>query len=85
MINKRYESIYEEFNNLSEKEKAALCFLIDNIDFAEQLTEGEKLTDDKYKNLMEKVEENDDAFMKIFILYKYCKDHGFIFPHKHSI
>lgn len=78
MTDKQYEAISEKFSDLSEKELAALYFLTDNIDFVEQLSQGEKWTEAAYKNLMAKAEERDDALMKIFIIYKYNKDHGVV-------
>lgn len=71
-----FNSITEQLKDLPEKALDAVHFLIENIDFVEKLSQGEKITKDEYKKIMEKANKNEDYILKILIIYKYMKDYG---------
>ena len=64
------KNLEKQIRSLPEIEQKAICWLINNIEIAEQLAEGEKMTEGEIKRLTQTAIEKDDYVMLALVLYK---------------
>jgi len=68
------EYIMKQIRSLSEMEQKAICWLIRNIEIADHLTKGEKISEMEIRRLMQAAIEKDDYTLLALVLYKKNKD-----------
>ena len=64
----------EALNALPEEKRRAIYWIIDHIDFAEQITEREKLSEAETEALIASAKEKNDNLMWALLIYKQQKD-----------
>ena len=68
------QDLEKKIRSLPEMEQKAMCWLISNIEIAEQLAAGEKMTEGEVKRLTQTAIEKKDYVLLALVLYKENKD-----------
>ena len=64
----------KKIKSLPETWQKAICWLISNLEVAEQLAAGEKMDEKEIKRLIQTATKNDDYILLALVLYKANKD-----------
>ena len=68
------QDLEKKIKSLPEIGQKAICWLISNMEIAEQLSAGGKMAEKEIKRLIKTATENDDYILLALTLYKENKD-----------
>lgn len=68
------KNIEELIQALPDEMQSAICWLIHNIEIADQLSEGERMTDEEIERLTQRALDRKDYVMLALVKYKQTKD-----------
>ena len=63
------EKFIKEYEALTDEKKRAVCWFIENMEVVKKLSEGEKISKNKMKSLIEEAKINEDYYMLLLLLY----------------
>ena len=61
------EQFYEEYEMLTDEQKSAVCWFIENREIAEKLSKGKKIPDDEMENMIE-IAMNKKDYIRLLLL-----------------
>lgn len=70
----KIDQIEEELKKMPKKAQRAILWMFANLDVADQLIEGEKLSETELRAIMEAALEKEDYLLLALTLYKQAKD-----------
>lgn len=68
------KNIEELIKALPDEMQKAICWLIQNIEIADQLSEGERMTDEQIEQFTQRALDRKDYVMLALVKYKQSKD-----------